>query len=651
MDTVNGRSISIIVRLAAWGIIPLAFLSWCFSTVSYKSGIYMYLAGAIGAIAGIIYHSLYVYCEKKENTYKEQLDSINATIITAGLLFVIIISSDYQRRERWCIYAAAFIWILPALISFFRHRFWFWKEKVSDDIRNHSLLLLLMLISLILSLDENVYQFKWDGLLYYIAVRDSSISSISSLALYGHNAMGSGAFFRLFCALVHDTGWGMIIANRVVYIIAVGSFYGILKNVSTDKKQIEYTLGTACFAFSPFLLGMIGYFSTDWFSVCISVILLYYIIKHQWILTTVWGCIFCLTKEPSLIAYSGICLGLVIVDMIDYGLSVKGLKRILLTLHYYFLLIPYLLWYSSYRILGRWSAGGGEFSINAIYIVRKLKGFMIMNFNWLILLMIICCVIFLHQQKRLREQISWIFPILFSNCALLAFNILYKTVNHPRYIDSFISYNLVLAVGLVSISMNKQARKVGTMTIIAAVFLISCYLCIDPVTKVFFTSNNIGNSSLISTDELKYGDSSIYNKQMLWMEQPVSEAISDALSEGTAIVFAVSDNSIYSFDGMSEKIGLSSAIDKDVQYWDKVKRKRIPFASESIARAIPYVIYHVADGTPVDDIDCENQSISVIYIDGINDYTMSSGYVLDNTIKYSYRNWVICRDVIKPAME
>ena len=175
--------------------------------------------------------------------------------------------------------------------------------------------------------------------------------------------------------------------------------------------------------------------------------------------------------------------------------------------------------------------------------------------------------------------------------------------------------------------------------------LISCYRCIDPVSRIAFDSKNVGSTQVLSTSRLFFGDSAIYNKQMLWIENPIGEAINDCLNEDTAIVLAIADGSIYSFDGMSEKISMTEDIDKDIQYWDTDKKSRVPYASEHVNETTPITVWHVTDGTPIDKIGCDNKDISVIYIKGINDYSVSDEYKLKDSKDYSYRGWIITRDV------
>ena len=39
----------------AWGLIPLAYLSWCFSTIAYKNDSFVLISGLLGIIASLVY--------------------------------------------------------------------------------------------------------------------------------------------------------------------------------------------------------------------------------------------------------------------------------------------------------------------------------------------------------------------------------------------------------------------------------------------------------------------------------------------------------------------------------------------------------------------------------------------------------------------
>ncbi len=629
----------------AWGLIPLMYLSWCFSTISYIHSFFLIVSGVIGIVGGSLFNLL---ANKSLGCVNIQKDiySLDTGIIIGGILFLLTIKNEYSTGNRWIVYLATLLWVA---LSAYRIREYLTSldlfSRIQTFLKEKVFLIMLLVVIPVLSLDSNMAQFKWDGLLYYNAVKEARLFSISNVAICGHISMCPGVIYRLFASLFGDVVYGMIFANIAVFDATIVAFYRLVELIIPKRNKSEYVLATACFSFSPFLLGMVNYFSTDWFSVCISVILLYFILSKRWIWATISACMFCMTKEPALIAYTGLCLGLCIVDIYHEKDLKNGIFRIFTTAGYYFLLIPYVLWIITYKILGKWQGGNGGFAFSPDYIARKLKVFLIFNFNWLIVAIILISLIALIMRHQLRECVWWLIPTVCSNAFLLLFNIMYNTANHARYIDSFISINLVLAVCMSMKAIQGLRKRVALYSILALISLLACFTSIDPVTKLFMGSIKVGEFSLFSTDSLYYGDSSIYNKQILWMERPISQAIADSFSDDSAIVMAIGDGSVYSFDGMSEMISMTGDIHKDTQFWDSDKACRVPYASEYVGDATPFILYHVRDGVPVDDIDSDNGKISVIYIKGINNYVISDDYQLCESHDYKYRGWNISRDV------
>ena len=147
-------------------------------------------------------------------------------------------------------------------------------------------------------------------------------------------------------------------------------------------------------------------------------------LNKQWVLTTVVACMFVLTKEPALIAYGGVCVGLLIYDLGEYGGNLKErLLHVFSEVHYYFLLIPLFLWLGTYKILGGWSAGNGGFGFDIPYVMDKLKVFFLFNWSWIFSVLIIVLGIYVYVGHKLTDNIEWICPLICSNLSLLLFNI------------------------------------------------------------------------------------------------------------------------------------------------------------------------------------------------------------------------------------
>jgi len=635
----------LIKKFLAWGIIPLVFLSWCFSTIGYRDYAYYILAFATSIVAGCIY----IYCSgKREKTADaRQLNKLSVMMVIVCSIFIPAYVMETQDMPRILGCLSSLFWIFISA----RNIYIYSKGKIvagfikSKFLTNRWLLCLCILI-VVLSFDSNMFQLKWDGLLYYLAVDAANLSSLSSMALYGHLSLTPGFIYRLCAVLLGNVNKGMQLANIVVLLVGTVSFYKAIKVIVPNKKEYVYALATGCFAFSPYLLGMVNYYSTDWFCVCLMPVLIYSIVTRRYIEMIPVACLFCFTKEPAVIAYGMMCLGLVLTEAIDYkGKLLNKLEYIVSRIHYYYMLIPLILWVVAYKSLGEWSAGEGGFSFDTTYALHKIKTFACFNFNWIFSVLIVLGCIWVMRTGTFVKIRNWLTPLLFANVGLLAFNCLYVTVNHVRYIDSFISISIFIAVALVLLAVDDEHKVCSNivLVILALTEIAACYISFDPISNILFSSERFGSSRVYSTGDIFLGDASVYNKQMLWMEHAINDALLDAIEEGDDIVFIIPDKSVYSFVGMSETIMMSEPIEKDILYWNTNTKKRVSYAENENCLAVNILLVNTAE-TITDDL-FDNNSVSVLRI-GDSIYN-ASGFENSSTMKYAYRGWNIYRDILK----
>lgn len=646
MNTRKHTIIDVVMFVGAWLIVPLAYLSWCFFTIEYKDNFWGYLATMAGISSTVIWNIVARGAYKLRRDNVNEIRSVSSMVIVVSAIIGMCAYSEFSDNNIAGLYLILVANIISNVLVLCKTN----DEKKSSFIKPNATKYIWWIVvfgvMIALSYDNGLFIPKWDGLLYFDAVKNASLDSLSSVALYGHISLSAGAVYRLFAVMLGNIAEGMYVANVVLMYFSVMAFYGVLKEVISSRKEYEYIIASACYALSPFVLGMAGYFSTDWFCMCSATILLYFIVKREWIWTTIAACFFCFSKEPALIAYAGMCLGLVFSDFISEGTFKARIIKVISTAHYYFMLIPYILWYASYRIMGKWSAGNGGFELDINYILEKIKVFTVLSFNWIILLGVLAFLAVVIFKKEMIKNRHWIFSLIGGNSALVLFNCLFKTVNHARYIDSFLPFQLIMAV--VGILLWKKERfRVITLSVIAMLSLISCYMTIDPVSLAVFNSMDVGNTRIISTSNVQGGDASIYNKQLLWMEKPLNEAINDAYCQNTAIIIPAWSESIYASDGISELINLDKDFCNDVLYLDMKEKKRVPYAHDDTYELEEIDIFRVREDYCIDDNLYNNDRLSVIYVNGINSYKTSKTWRVVDTVEYSYRGWIISRDILE----
>lgn len=521
---------------------------------------------------------------------------------------------------------------------------------------SHRFLIVLCLISLIMVYDPAMLQFKWDGWGYYMTSCSASIYSFSSMALYGHISMTVSAAIQ-FCAAVmgENVSKGMILGNVIIYLIGICSFYGTLKAIAPKKKEGFYAVCTAVYAWSPFMLGMVNYYSLDFYCICLFPVVFYFTIKKYWILQVVSGVFFCFIKEPAIVIYGCLCIGIVTDELCGKekgGFAVR-VKRLFFRPQYYAMVFTAILWSGTILILGGWGGTGG-FVLDLKYIVEKLKILYLFNFSWIFVICILALGVFLFLRGgNINRNKFWLFPLVSVQIGFTIFSCLFMTVNHARY-SNVIPMCLYLTADVLVIKLFDHigGRAKRLLSVLPAAFslllLAACYRTIDPVSKLAFSTFSTGNRTMISTGSANQipGDAMIYNKQALWFEKALWEALSDVDFNDDTIVFPAVNCCTYYFDGFSEVavVPVGEYV-KYVEYWNPKALRREITASEA---NILFEVFMVSDVKAVDCLTDEHSTGRYVYF-----YLDSAGIEIAQGIReryhvveeevYSYRGWKLYR--------
>ena len=635
----------ILSKLNGIWVIMLGYLSWCFMTISYKNSVYLLLVVfCTGASLGLFAITVRKYASELQ--------------IPIGVAVVFLLIGFGQLLHIGSFADATLVmicgaWGLTLTVMYMRNNSakTDMQSKISAFFCEYKWLVCLLVLQLILAYDSNLYQFKWDGLLYYRTCQNLSLTSISSLAIYGHIAQTYGVIVAAASLFIQDVGIAMIAMNMLLLTISTVFFYRLVKLIVPDKKEILYIIATAIFAFSPFYLGMVGYHNLDFYLQCLFPVVLYYTLAKKWAQQFVTACLFCFTKEPAIIIYAGLCLGTLLVDWFSNQEKEfwKRCKRIIGTVHYYYMMLPDVLWFVTYKFLGPWSAGDSSSGFDIAYIWNKLKVLYCFQFNWLFSLILMLGIVLLGIKKRMGILLWWLVPVLMAQSFFTVFSCFLQTVNHPRYSDSTMLVLYLLSAVIVLEFCSSKIFKI-TCSVLAILLLISNYRTIDPISKFVFTVTNIGKTDLVTTTKsIPFGDGAIYNKQSLWVENVMNRAIEDSLEEDTLIVVPAINNGTYSFDGVSEVTGVTDGYYQQKQYWNDKRAKRVVLPSDSM---LQYNLYFVSnmDSILTNLPRKQGQNISFFYYEDAGEEYLDSflnNCSLIGIEDYDYRGWILHRAILK----
>lgn len=620
------------------------YMTWCLATISYRGVLYeaLHLAGTL------ITALLYVICVMLFEAYwgaahlEKQLRVLNTGILG---VFLLILLSDIRSGSLWLLLsditwlaAAGYGWyVLKCRLGQGLRAVWTW-------LRQNYMLTALLALAAVLGAAPTMLQFRWDGALYEQACRGMNIHSMSSMAAYAHLAQGYGVLFCLVNALVPDTDLAMAATNMLLYLASAAAFWGIMRVLVPGKKRWMYLAVTAVYVCSPYLLGMVNYYSLDFATLCLFVCMLYFWVKREWVLQFAAALLACFTKEPAIISYGALCAGMVLSDILrqDNRKAADRFGTLFRRLYYYPMLLTGILWVVTYLFLGGWNAGDGGTAVDAAYMTDKLKVLYILNFSWIFTGIVIGgCLCLLSKKTERKKTGGWLLPLTVSTLGFTLFSMVFKTVNHARYAAQ-VPAVLYIVGGYFLLTVLRGKAAAITAGFFACLMLASSYLTIDPVSRVCFPVLDTGNGQMLTTGTPAPGDSMIYNKQMLGMEYALNEAVADAIRNDCMIIMPMYGETPNLFDGLMQEMEKQAYGYTAVTYWSKGRGGRTLYAGED---TVPFTIYEWSDAADIAALPlAEKDRHCYIYspLVGADRAQQIRAYYDDvDCLEYSYGGWTV----------
>lgn len=644
----NHKACAIALGIAA---VFMFYLTWCFATISYQGSLFLILhtlgtAVTIGlCIAAVHIHQKYCEDSLQDEENAAQLGLLSLLFVL-GFGLALIWDIRFASNKAWFVLADV-AWIVACVYLFRKLHFDFpaFLGKVAETVKRNWHLMILLVVCLVLTIEPGKLQFKWDGALYEQACRGMNIHSLSSLGAYGHLGQGYGVLYCLTNALIGNPEIAMAVLNILMYLVSVAAFYGIVKWIKSDFSGISACLLTAIYAFSPFTLGMVNYYSLDYAMLCIGAVMLYLAFRQKWVLHFVVALFFCFTKEPAILAYGFLCIGFVVTNWFADCPKGTGFgSRIFKMLghkEYYLMLTTGVLWFATYLQIGGWSGGDGSFALDMTYIGEKLKVLYLLNFSWLLTALAVVGAVAAFIKADWNTTKNNIILVL-SALGFTLISVAFATVNHARYAGVAPVILSVMAVMALLTLLRKRAMQM-TAALLAVLMLISSYTTIDPVSRAIFEKMDTGSGSMITTGDPAPGDSMIYNKQMLGMENALSEAIGYAIDNNYQIFLPTYNDNSYAFDGMMISGEKASDCMLVKQYWNYHTKLRTGYESDD---TIVFETYQLTSETNLTALKKQDQYTQMCYI-----YADILGKEQAETIKeshdvtaekeFTYRGWKI----------
>lgn len=481
---------------------------------------------------------------------------------------------------------SAMLAICPVILDLLRRDSILRSAICRIEAKRNIWLLILAVILLALSYERVTY-YMWDACLFFRQMDNTEpdwLLDLYHLSFWGHPAYSYTLLASAFKLIFGTAVAGQNFYGRLLLIIGAYGFWKLSHLFFDDAPEWLYFLLALSYSVSPFYLGMVTYSYNDSAMWYIFPLLLYVLYSRKWIWSFWLGSFFVFVKEPCVVVYSFLLLGIYIVESIRVRRLVHDVGR------YLILLLPCFMFVASFLFMPRYTET--SFILSGAYTVDKIKSFYLVNFNWLFAILGLIGILIMIRSGNYLEELEYIFPILVSGGAFIIVSILADTgVVHPRYVDSLIAQIYIIESFLI-MSVIRDRRFKGLMIAAQGILLIiSSFHTIDPVMKNYYPQLDVGRTQMTYLYE-KVSDAWCYNRQYNNFGYVFDMALEDVVADPNCVIYTPSGPGNFDGRGTYPSFEDSSEAVLDLA-WDPVRQTRM--TDKDAQGVIPYQLHVILD--------------------------------------------------------
>lgn len=438
---------------------------------------------------------------------------------------------------------------------------------------------------------------RWDSETYFAALRKACEnyeydfpSLINNFFLAGHVSLGYALFLAMGYFIWPNAAQGVYAVNLLLSFAGFCCTWGILRHAVKRKTSLQLLLAAFLIWCMPLTLGTFSGISLDYGIMLFLVFLLYSHIKQQYLLMLFWALALATTKETGVICLAGYGVICVLQKFLHQHGSFRDRGLALLKEKAMWILLgsggAFLLMRALQLLFGKssWGTGISKSGLHNVfkwqwdYVLLKLQTFFLLNFYWVLALLILYCVLAaaFGKKQRLRYLLlknEEICCAIGAAAAFIVFSCIYLTYNNPRY-NVVVEYILAL-VCVIFVMWTITEQTVCNLVIgqLCVIMLVQSYYTVDPVTKAVFPKVNTESAfPMVTTGWSGYpslqADITVYNNQYTYLDKAYDKILSN---------IGYDENTVLIMWGSYEKGTRAAAIQgiRDTYYWDKKQHKRM----------------------------------------------------------------------------
>jgi hypothetical protein len=373
--------------------------------------------------------------------------------------------------------------------------------------------------------------------------------------VFGHPAMGYFGLLVLGQLIDFPNLFILNMTNALLATFSVYCVYKIFRWFLPKKDQLtEVLLATAIFALDPLFFGSSIFLNTDFpvlvFFTAALASLLYQ--RYGWFTIASFFMIF--SKETGMIFWLALLGGVFVYVMLNIFREFReqgrlSLRQMLLVIPHHkpfslssrffslvCLITPGIVFklYSEAQKGAMWAMGTGLkfdskgwncFGFNSRVVLNRAGEIFILNFHWLLVLLIIAALLIILVKRVMsgvasgamsgamldvvsgvapsqeRPNLIWgIFPVLISFTGFLVFNLTYITYIIPRYVVSGGFFLIFFTVILLPLVLKASKIRKSIYGLIFILFTAQTFWTLDPLSKWVFGSTSFSKHKILQID-------------------------------------------------------------------------------------------------------------------------------------------------------
>lgn len=393
-------------------------------------------------------------------------------------------------------------------------------ERIKSTIYKNIGCIIVCAIYSILFLPSFSLIFKADSEYYYCDIVNHSenwafsMETFDALRICDHNCFGYTLFAYAGQYLWEKDGIGIRLINLILAITTIIAFNKIINKLFPRLSTFTKTVVTACFAFSPYLLGLSQEISTDFPLLCFFTWFLCAYLYNYKILTYFYALLTTFSKECGSLYILSFFFFAWLYDLLfdcrkhnvkksicNAANNIKNNIFVCLIILFWAITLfsSNTMWAQTVKdINNTTTVASGTITIRADYILIKLKEILLMNFQWIVTIAVFCALIYGTVKRKIKIS-KYGFLIVSAYIVFVLFNLFYFTFVHFRYIELNDLFSFIfLAYGLNLFNTNPRVKEVLGF-VLASLVTVQSFTSFDPVTNKLFRNIDVGNGSIIST--------------------------------------------------------------------------------------------------------------------------------------------------------